>query len=151
MVARSPGVIAGVGKAVVGMVVGWVAFLSLSSLEVSSYDNCSYAFVGELDRFNFRSPSDFSDPNFGNQVPIVLDYAIGNESCVEASNSNAYLCTNNTLCADNTENGLGGYLCNCKNGYEGNLYLSPGCTVMVTLAMEEATEVDALVRPHKSQ
>ncbi|KAF7144817.1 hypothetical protein RHSIM_Rhsim04G0079800 [Rhododendron simsii] len=103
-----------------------VLFLCL--LQVWSYDNCSYAFVGEQDRFNFSSPSDFSDPNFGNRVPIVLDYAIGNQSCAVANNSIAYLCNpNNTLCNDNTESGLGGYLCSCKNGYKGNPYLSPGC------------------------
>ncbi|KAF7144567.1 hypothetical protein RHSIM_Rhsim04G0078700 [Rhododendron simsii] len=95
--------------------------------QVWSYNNCSYAFVGEHDRINFRSLSDFSDPNFGNRVPTVLDYAIGNQSCVEAQTSTAYLCQPNTSCSNNTDSGSGGYCCSCKDGYQGNPYLSPGC------------------------
>ncbi|KAF7112816.1 hypothetical protein RHSIM_RhsimUnG0189500 [Rhododendron simsii] len=62
------------------------------------------------------------------RVPIVLDFAIGNQNCVEAQNSNAYLCQLNTSCTNSTNGGSGGYLCTCETGYEGNLYLSPGCT-----------------------
>ncbi|KAF7144429.1 hypothetical protein RHSIM_Rhsim04G0080600 [Rhododendron simsii] len=99
----------------------------LCLLQVWSYNNCSYAFVGEQDRFNFRSLSDFLDPNFVYRVPKVLDFAIGNQSCVEAPNSNAYLCQPNTLCSNNTDGVSGGHCCSCEFGYEGNPYLHPGC------------------------
>ncbi|KAF7145672.1 hypothetical protein RHSIM_Rhsim04G0078100 [Rhododendron simsii] len=94
-------------------------------LQVWSYNNCSYAFVGEQDRIS--NLSDFSDPNFADQVPIVLDFAIGNQSCVEARNSNAYLCQPNTSCSNNTDGGSRGYRCSCLDGYKGNPYLHPGC------------------------
>ncbi|KAF7145828.1 hypothetical protein RHSIM_Rhsim04G0079100 [Rhododendron simsii] len=94
---------------------------------VWSYDKCGYAFVGARDSFHFHNLSDFWDPTFVNRVPTVVDYAIGNQSCVEAQNSTAYLCNLNTLCIDNTDSGPRGYLCSCKDGYKGNPYLSPGC------------------------
>ncbi|KAF7145348.1 hypothetical protein RHSIM_Rhsim04G0080000 [Rhododendron simsii] len=95
--------------------------------KVSSYDNCGYAFMGEQDSFHYSNLSDFSDPNFGNRVPIVLDYAIGNQRCVEAQTTTAYLCQPNTTCSNNADGGSGGYRCSCNNGYKGNPYLSPGC------------------------
>ncbi|KAL7095291.1 hypothetical protein ACP275_10G014400 [Erythranthe tilingii] len=109
----------------------------LSSLKnhtaVSSFDPCSYAFLGEQERFVFRGASDLSDPNFMRRVldtvPIVLDWAIGNLTCAEIDQSSGsdYACKANTVCVD-SDTGLAGYRCSCKNGYEGNPYLDPGCT-----------------------
>ncbi|XP_027070452.1 wall-associated receptor kinase 2-like [Coffea arabica] len=109
-------------------------FASLSSLKnhttVSSFDPCSYAFLGEQDRFIFRGASDFSDPNFMQRtlatVPIVLDWALGNLSCSAAQKANDYACKANSDCVD-SETGFGGYRCSCNPGYEGNPYVSPGC------------------------
>ncbi|KAM3281954.1 wall-associated receptor kinase 4 [Capsicum chacoense] len=54
---------------------------------VWSFNPCSYAFLGEHKKFKFRGASDFMDPNFErrivNDVPIVLDWAIGTQNCSE--------------------------------------------------------------------
>ncbi|KAF3655976.1 hypothetical protein FXO38_10044 [Capsicum annuum] len=54
---------------------------------VWSFNPCSYAFLGEHEKFKFRGASDFMDPSFErrivNDVPIVLDWAIGTQNCSE--------------------------------------------------------------------
>ncbi|KAG5552346.1 hypothetical protein RHGRI_010432 [Rhododendron griersonianum] len=97
--------------------------------QVLSFDSCIYAFLGEQDRFQFNGTSDFNNlTSFINRtlgnVPVVLDFVIGNQTCLEAQNSSASLCQNNTSCIDSD----GGYLCSCLDGYKGNPYLSSGCT-----------------------
>nr|GLL36876.1 wall-associated receptor kinase 2-like [Ipomoea trifida] len=52
---------------------------------------------------------------------------IGNLSCKEAQNSSGYACKANSHCVD-SDTGKGGYMCRCDDGYEGNPYISPGCT-----------------------
>lgn len=102
-----------------------ILFLCLS--QVWSFDPCSYAFIAELDSFQFRGASDLNSTTFQDRLdnlPVVADFMIGNQStCAEAQN----LCTNNTICTDNPISGSGGYLCSCQHGYWGNPYLSYGC------------------------
>ncbi|GFS34976.1 hypothetical protein Acr_00g0037100 [Actinidia rufa] len=58
--------------------------------------------------------------------PVVLDWAVGNETCVAArKNQTSFACKENSKCY-NFDNGPG-YRCNCSEGYEGNPYLSNGC------------------------
>ncbi|XP_060206250.1 putative wall-associated receptor kinase-like 16 [Lycium barbarum] len=97
---------------------------------VWSFNPCGYSFLGEASRFQINGIQDLSDVNFVKKildnVPIMLDWAIGNISCVEAQKRNDYACLRNSQCID-SDTGLGGYRCSCNPGYEGNPYIGPAC------------------------
>ncbi|CAH1433015.1 unnamed protein product [Lactuca virosa] len=94
------------------------------------FDPCTYAFMGEEERFTFRGVSDFKDPDFINRtranVPILVDWVVGNLSCSEARNAGVLACQANAYCID-SDTGALGYRCNCNQGYQGQPYLDPGC------------------------
>ncbi|KAF8024955.1 hypothetical protein BT93_F1952 [Corymbia citriodora subsp. variegata] len=91
---------------------------------VLDFNPCSYAFVAEIGSYDF-SIGDLKQLGF-NQSTLVLDWAIGNQTCKDAKKNNtSYMCTNNTICTD-ANNGFG-YKCSCKVGYRGNPYLTNGC------------------------
>ncbi|KAI8558885.1 hypothetical protein RHMOL_Rhmol04G0130800 [Rhododendron molle] len=102
--------------------------------DLSYVSYCTYAFLGEQDSFKFNGISDFNDPvsvinRTLDNVPVVLDFVIGNyQTCAEVENSTTSLCQDNTSCTDSNSKYYRGYLCSCKKGYNGNPYLSPGCT-----------------------
>lgn len=131
------GVCSGVGCCQTPIPKGLKTFRSaLESLNnhtnVHSFDPCGYAFVGDQASFHFRT-SDFQDSGFQNRtiqnVPIVVDWSIGSETCEDAKKSADFSCRENSACVDSgMGTGLGGYRCRCSEGYEGNPYLSPGCT-----------------------
>ncbi|KAL0426227.1 UNVERIFIED_CONTAM: Wall-associated receptor kinase [Sesamum latifolium] len=111
-----------------GFNISVIRFSDLSS--IWSFDPCGYAFLGELDSLAFRS-SDLADPTFisrtTDNVPIVLDWVISNQTCTELLKSNGSICRQNSRCVD-SDTDIGGYRCLCVDGYEGNPYLEPGCT-----------------------
>ncbi|KAK1404048.1 putative wall-associated receptor kinase-like 16 [Heracleum sosnowskyi] len=92
---------------------------------IYAFSRCSYAFVVEEDGYNFSS-TDLYKLRKESQFPLVLDWAVGNSSCLEAkTNASSFLCHENTVCYD-SDNGPG-YLCKCSEGYTGNPYLEDGC------------------------
>ncbi|KMT14792.1 hypothetical protein BVRB_4g075570 [Beta vulgaris subsp. vulgaris] len=104
-----------------------------SSLERIYYNttvssgNCSYSFILEKSSFKIRG---FLDAGHLKRVPLVLDWFITDELCKNAQkNATTFACQENTTCIDlDQELGVVGYRCRCLHGYQGNPYLSSGCT-----------------------
>ncbi|KAL8537675.1 hypothetical protein ACS0TY_012709 [Phlomoides rotata] len=102
----------------------------------------SFSFVGEKgnstiqSQFSYRLKDlDESTPLYFNNSwaarntpPVLFDWRIGAENCNQARrNLTTYVCEDNTICSDFDVN-VGEYLCGCLPGYEGNPYLTLGCT-----------------------
>ncbi|KAE8683453.1 putative gibberellin 20-oxidase [Hibiscus syriacus] len=103
------------------------------TVSVTSYNNhthimdfnpCSYAFIADETKFTFNSRS-FDELRKIKYLPMVLDWAIGNETCKVAEGKSGYACKQNSNCLD--PDNRSGYICKCKDGYNGNPYHPNGC------------------------
>ncbi|CAA7393163.1 unnamed protein product [Spirodela intermedia] len=96
-------------------------------------DHCGFAFLASGYSYDFP-PSDLDDRKLADaDVPIELDWSIGNQTYDEAERNSArgYACpSNNSRCYGRYE-GRVGYLCRCSS-YNGNPYLESGCEGIAT-------------------
>jgi hypothetical protein len=96
--------------------------------DVKMFSPCSYAFVAEENWFKFNASyaKSYNFKSQDGQLPLVLDWHVGTETCDEAKKNKAsYACAAiNSECVP-ARSGPG-YLCNCSQGYTGNPYIG-GC------------------------
>ncbi|KAH6801421.1 hypothetical protein C2S52_001885 [Perilla frutescens var. hirtella] len=113
--------------------------------EEGNLSYCSYVFIQEKftpNQSNFSFPLSYlSNPNeflhndwsWKTRAPPVvrLDWRINEDKNCSQARRNAtgrYACRDNSVCVDYDAPGtVGGYLCRCKQGYDGNPYGTGGC------------------------
>ena len=73
--------------------------------KVGAFNPCGYAFISQQTTFNFSIDS-LQSLQYQNMTPVVIDWAIGTETCKDAVNKSSYTCGGNSTCI-NSDNGSG--------------------------------------------
>ncbi|KAJ9554242.1 hypothetical protein OSB04_018287 [Centaurea solstitialis] len=95
--------------------------------DVLDFNPCSYAFVVAPGKYSF-STNDLHDFGSVENMPLLLEWAIGNETCeIARKDTDKFLCKGNTSECDQGYDGPG-YRCRCRAGYAGNPYIQNNCT-----------------------
>ncbi|PRQ45085.1 putative wall-associated receptor kinase [Rosa chinensis] len=90
------------------------------------FNPCSYAFLVRDGYFNFSGTTSFEQLNNMDQIPLIINWQIGSETCeVAKKNAVDYACKANSTCVNQAKGPYPGYYCQCLPGYEGNPYI--GC------------------------
>ncbi|KAJ1277153.1 hypothetical protein BS78_05G272800 [Paspalum vaginatum] len=117
--------------------VSWNNGTAISNFAWNKSTRCSYAFVAAKDWYDFKQQDLIVEGNQSfisragdRSIPMVLDWALLDGSCQNGTGggeAKAPACVSANSHCVNTTNG-NGYLCNCTNGYQGNPYITDGCT-----------------------
>ncbi|KAI3990327.1 hypothetical protein MKX01_037666 [Papaver californicum] len=106
---------------------------SITNTAFASYfDPCSYAFVADHEQFTF-SATDLLDVTKVIDIPVVLDWGIGNKTCEEAKKDpKTFACHENSQC-NNLEN---------NPGFALALKVTRGTLILVLDAKRDSTDVN---------
>ncbi|KAF3341635.1 putative wall-associated receptor kinase-like 16 [Carex littledalei] len=111
---------------------------SYNNSELYNFSRCSYAMIVEEAEFKFNTTyitTDKLHDTTDQPLPMVIDWAIGNMTCdIAQKYKSSFACrSDHSDCLNSIS--VGGYLCNCSNGYQGNPYLPGGCQGLSFLSL----------------